>query len=545
MGDYHYKHDELGEVIGLLRGNDVVQFRGIPFATIPARFRQSSTNEKLPSQPFDARQPGPFCPQVQLPPHAFWDQPPGEDYPKLTPSTSDEYACLNLNITAPREVLENGGKANVPVLVFIHGGAFICGSQCIAFNGREIFDGTDLVTVSRKRNQPIVFVTINYRLGALGFLASRDLAAYNRSHNEPVGNYGLHDQARALDWISTFIRGFGGDPEQVTLHGTSAGSISTHYQSLFPDRKFKRAILSSGNLVGLGPKSMDEHEITFAEYVTSTAGSGASDKTKVELLQAVNAQDLIDSVPGFITYPLIDEEWVRGNDSDSLTTKNPPEIMIGSCAYEQDITEFLLGHVLATKSSSEDAFLSTIQDMLCTNGLLRGTVDALIANTEVRKAYGIPETGESSADSMKWASLVADLMFRIPLIHMASTMANQPMLLYEISATNPFTNSAFHYQKANHGINDILLFDVAEDAVPQKHLEEWRGAVAAVQETWLDFCHGLTPWPVATGSGESLGPFYRIDNTSGGVICGNLAELVGETTAKRWSTVLREVPNLV
>ncbi|KAJ9413309.1 Alpha/Beta hydrolase protein [Fusarium oxysporum] len=522
MGSYHFKHEHLGEVIGLERGTDIIQFRGIPYATIPARFRQSILNGTLPSQPFDARQPGPFC----------------EDYPALTASKGDEYGCLNLNITAPTAALENAEKGKIPVLVFIHGGAFISGSQCIAFNGREIFDPTNLVQVSLKRNQAIVVVTINYRLGPLGFLASKDLETYNKAHGEPVGNYGLHDQARALDWVNKFIHGFGGDPDEVTVNGTSAGAISTHYQTLFPGRKFKRAIMSSGTIIGLGPQTMDEHEANFSKYVEAVSDSNTPNTTTIELLQAAPVQELVTAVPAFISYPLVDGQWVKGGSCDSLAIQNPPDIMIGSCAYEQDVAEFLLEHAPGTKSLSDDRFLLTVKEVLSTNSIFHDAVDLLIADPDIREAYGV--RSNDSADLQNWAALIGDVMFRIPVVFMASLQPDQPMLIYEIAATNPFTNSAMHYQKANHGLNDILLFDVAEDAVPEKHLEEWRGAVATLQSVWLDFSHGLTPWPPAKSSGEDLGPFYRVDNTTGGVVCQSLDELVGKPTAERWSIVLRQ-----
>lgn len=188
--------------------------------------------------------------------------------------------------------------------------------------------------MSLKRNQAIIVVTINYRVGPLGFLASKDLETYNKTHGEAVGNYGLHDQARALDWVGQFIHGFGGDPGNVTVNGTSAGAISTHYHTLFPDRKFKRAILSSGTIIGLGPKSMDEHEANFSKYVEAVSNSSQPNCTTVELLQSAPVEELVTAVPAFLSYPLVDGQWVTGDVRNSLAVENPPEIMVGSCAYE-------------------------------------------------------------------------------------------------------------------------------------------------------------------------------------------------------------------
>uniref|UniRef100_A0A0D2YDM0 Carboxylic ester hydrolase n=1 Tax=Fusarium oxysporum (strain Fo5176) TaxID=660025 RepID=A0A0D2YDM0_FUSOF len=398
-------------------------------------------------------------------PRAFWVEFP--------------YGCLNLNITAPTGALENAENDKVPVLVFIHGGGFISGSQCIAFNGREISDPTNLIQVSRKCNQAVIVVTINYRVGPLGFLASKDLVTYNKTHGEPVGNYGLHDQARALDWVSRFIHGFGGDPGNITVNGTSAGAISTHYHTLFPDHKFKRAILSSGTIIGLGPQTMDEHEANLSKYVEAVPNSNQPNCTTVELLQSAPVQELVTAVPAFLSYPLVDGQWVTRDVRNSLAIENPPDIMIGSCAYEQDVSEMLLEHATTTKTLSDDRFLLTVKDILSTNGIFHDAVDLLIADRVIREAYNIRRN--DSADLQNWAALIGDITLRIPLVFMASLQPDRPMLIYEITATNPFTNSSMHYQKANHGINDFLLFDVAEDAVPEKHLEEWRRAVAALQ----------------------------------------------------------------
>lgn len=118
-----------------------------------------------------------------------------------------------------------------PVLVFIHGGAFISGSNGIQLHGPDY-----LIT------EDIVLVTINYRLGMLGFLILEDLDL------EVPGNAGLKDQALALKWIKNNIENFGGDSNNITVFGVSAGSVSAHYQVLSPVTKglFHKAIASSG-----------------------------------------------------------------------------------------------------------------------------------------------------------------------------------------------------------------------------------------------------------------------------------------------------------
>lgn len=119
----------------------------------------------------------PFCPQIPHEPPAFWDQLAPDDLPMMNAPDEVELGCLNLTITAPRTGLEQKGRSQIPVLVYIHGGAFIGGSQSISCAGRDLFDATSLVKSSLAWTKDIIVVTINYRLGVLGFLASKELEA--------------------------------------------------------------------------------------------------------------------------------------------------------------------------------------------------------------------------------------------------------------------------------------------------------------------------------------------------------------------------------
>jgi carboxylesterase type B len=250
---------------------------------------------------------------------------------------------LNLSITCPRSVLELASPEKLPVLVFIHGGAFVGGSQSIQLVGREIYDGTNLVRAALTRKQPTVVVTCNYRVGPLGFLASHELSNFNKRHDEPVGNYGLHDQRQALDWCHRFIAGFGGDAANITIQGTSAGGSSAHYLSIFPDRKFKRAILASGTLTGIGPMSMDYQQKNFDAYLSRhSSGQEKSDSESVELLQSIPVEDMVKPVSDGISHPLIDGEWIPGMTMHSVTkiyaSTTAPDLMIGACDFEVSLS---------------------------------------------------------------------------------------------------------------------------------------------------------------------------------------------------------------
>ncbi|MBP3216819.1 MAG: carboxylesterase family protein [Lachnospiraceae bacterium] len=156
--------------------------------------------------------------------------------PEFMPPVSED--CLYLNIWTPDGADEN---AHLPVGFYIHGGAFMGGA------GSEMeFDGEAYARRS------VILVTINYRCGIFGFLAHPWLA--QESENGLCGNYGTLDQIAALTWVRENIAAFGGDPENITIFGQSAGamSVQTLCSSRLTDGMFARAILQSGGSYGVG-----------------------------------------------------------------------------------------------------------------------------------------------------------------------------------------------------------------------------------------------------------------------------------------------------
>ena len=202
-----------GKIRGLSMEDGTVQFRGIRYATAK-RWCYPQPVEKW-SGVYDATKFGAACvqgrtfrPEKEQKPEPFY-------YREFRRGLDFTYSedCLFLNIYAPEEAKK------APVLLFIHGGAFMGGC------GNELhMDGTAYA----RRN--FVFVSINYRLGPLGFLADRQLAE-EAGH---TGNYGLYDQLEAIRWVYDHIADFGGDPENITLFGQSAGAMSIQQHVLSP-----------------------------------------------------------------------------------------------------------------------------------------------------------------------------------------------------------------------------------------------------------------------------------------------------------------------
>jgi para-nitrobenzyl esterase len=202
---------------GAVRGQAVAatdEFLGIPYAAPPVGALRWQPPQ--PAAPWHGVRPAtsyaPHCPQ------------PSSTFGLA--STSED--CLYLNVFTPAS-----NKAhNLPVMVWVHGGSLLTGES-------NDYDPAELV------RHGVVVVTINYRLGALGFLADAALAS---RPGGPSGNYGLMDQQAALRWVQRNIRGFGGDPGDVTLFGESAGGLSTLAQLASPGARglFQRAIVESG-----------------------------------------------------------------------------------------------------------------------------------------------------------------------------------------------------------------------------------------------------------------------------------------------------------
>lgn len=210
-----------GPVQGVER-DGITVFRGIPFAEAPVgALRLKPPVARAPwTATLVAEHAGPLAPQNPSPLESMLGagQPPiGDD-------------CLSLNIWTPAA---DGAKR--PVLFWIHGGGFVTGAGSTPW-----YDGTKFAT-----QHDVVVVTINYRLGALGFLHLADLAG---PEWEGSGNLGVLDQAFALKWTSENIAAFGGDPANITIFGESAGGMSVGTQLGLPAATglFKRAIAQSG-----------------------------------------------------------------------------------------------------------------------------------------------------------------------------------------------------------------------------------------------------------------------------------------------------------
>jgi para-nitrobenzyl esterase len=263
-----------GSVQGTVEASGVHSFKGIPYAAPPVgdlRFREP--------QPVVAwqgvRKAQAFGPRaMQLPIYS--------DMKFRSDGVSED--CLYLNVWAPAT------GSRLPVLVYFYGGGFSAG------DGSEYrYDGESMA------RRGIVAVTVNYRLGILGFFAHPDLTKESPHHSS--GNYGLLDQHAALEWVQQNIAAFGGDPARVTIAGESAGSISVCAQMASPLSKglFAGAIGESGGLMG------NIIPLDTAEQKGKAIAADLGYKSIAEL-RAMSATDLLQAVKR-ARFPIVIDDY--------------------------------------------------------------------------------------------------------------------------------------------------------------------------------------------------------------------------------------------
>jgi para-nitrobenzyl esterase len=273
-------------------------FKGIPYAQPPVGPLRWKPPQPLPRGPDsrDAVEFGPACVQpVAATPTIYSGAP--------LPMNED---CLTLNIWAP------AAAHDAPVFVWIHGGSLWTGS------GREaLYDGTRLA------GRGIIVVTINYRLGALGYLAHPALSA--ESPLGISGNYGLLDQIEALRWVKQNIGAFGGNPANVTIAGESAGGLSVLYLMSSPAARglFAKAIAESSYMISMPSLKESRHGMVSAEQ-SGTALATALHAADIAALRAMDAQTL--------------------NNGAALAGFGPWGIVDGQILPEQMVSAFDQGH---------------------------------------------------------------------------------------------------------------------------------------------------------------------------------------------------------
>ncbi|KAH9935220.1 carotenoid ester lipase precursor [Epithele typhae] len=234
----------------------------------------------------------------------------------IEPSDED---CLSLSVIVP-----DGTKPgdDLPVAVWIFGGGFENGSS-------NSDDGGVIVKRSMAMNKPTIFVSINYRVSAFGFLPGKEVKEAG------VGNLGLHDQRLAFRWVQKYISQFGGDPTKVTIWGQSAGAISValHMVTNGGDTEglFRGAFMQSGSPIPVG--DMEAGQADYDALVSQTGCAGTADT--LQCLRTVDFEVLkkaMDSSPSYLSYQALNLAWTPRVDGVFLTDIPQKLVLAGSVA---------------------------------------------------------------------------------------------------------------------------------------------------------------------------------------------------------------------
>ncbi|KAF2902651.1 hypothetical protein ILUMI_03536 [Ignelater luminosus] len=282
-------------------GRTFNSFTNIPYAQPPVgklRFQAPA-----PSEPWngvwDATKVAPICPQINL----FLN-----DY-----DVKGDEDCLYINVYTPK--LKTSKDELLPVMFYIHGGGFFCGS------GNADLYGPDILL-----DKNIVLVTFNYRVGALGFLSTEDELI--------PGNNGLKDQNLALKWVKKNIVHFGGNPDKITVFGQSAGGASTHYHVLSPLSRdlFSGAIAHSGIATAHWAVAPKGEALTNAKRLAQFLDCPAeSNREMIDCLSKVDAHDIVSQDTKFMVYsydPLIPfKPVIEPNVKGAFITEDPIDII--------------------------------------------------------------------------------------------------------------------------------------------------------------------------------------------------------------------------
>jgi para-nitrobenzyl esterase len=475
---------------GILRGStegDVAIFKGVPFAVPPVgEFRWRPPQPVKPWK--GVRDATKFCKDCG---QAGFG-PGGRQ--KITPNASED--CLGLNIWKPASAKKG---AKLPVMVWIHGGAFVGGSGAGAQNFGHEFT-----------KQGVILVNINYRLGRLGYFAHPALS--KEYPNEPKGNYGFMDQIAALQWIQKNIAAFGGNPKNVTIFGFSAGGVSVHSLLTIPAARglFHKVIgHSSGGRDGVltGRPISKENSDVFYPVSAETIGMNFAKTKKIEgtdadalaKLRALPAEEIIDggqetdgqNGPRTYSGPILDGKLVVETAESAYMAGRQPKIpiMIGNCSAE------IGGAFISSAKTKEELFASF------------GELDG-----EVKTAYD-PDGTKSFAEVI--TKFNTDWGWGEPARMTAKTFLakNTPTFMFQFGYVSTAAQQRSPFG-AGHGSDISFVFntlDAPRFGPPSKPTEAEYKLAKKMNAYWANFAKtgnpngaGLPTWPAYNNQNQDM-----------------------------------------
>lgn len=425
-----------GAVLGKQSADGGRAFLGIPFAAPPLgalRWRPPAEVAAW-TAPRDATRIGHAC--VQL------------DHDKLREGSDED--CLTLEVWTP----PGAPAANLPVMVWIPGGAFVEGG-----GNFPLYDGARLAA-----REHVIVVSLNYRIGPFGFLAL----------GENTASVGLLDQRAALRWVQHNITAFGGDPANVTVFGESAGAWSVCVHMTMPGSKglFARAIMQSGSCAD--PLYFDAKTAATQGLALATA-LGCGD---LECLRGKSAEQVAKALPGRLGYILQPGAW-WGPVVDGVELPAQP----------LDILRKTGGVPLMTGWNRDEGILHTIRF---------DTVEPADLAQFVREAWGesavaMIESYARPTPKDQMTDLITDAVFACESRRLARALTVRGVPVYAYEWTHALDAEGPHKLGATHSVELFFVFGNSDMGVGLSEAEQ--PLANLVMDAWGRFAHGAEPWP--------------------------------------------------
>ena len=487
------------------RDSTLLVFKGIPYALQPMGDRRWQVARPEPDSRLvrEARYFGHTAIQWRSQGNAASLYPQGED-------------CLTLNVWTAADGMRSARR---PVMVWIHGGSYVCDGTANPRNWGDRFV---------KAHPGVVFVSINYRLGLLGFLDLSSLPdgkAYARS-----GNLGILDQVEALRWVKRNIAAFGGDPDNVTIMGHSAGAGSVALLASIDEAQglFRRAIMQSGSVAFTS--SRDDCQRLTQRVLDATGAKTVAD------LQALTLDEIIalnDKVGEFYRFPERDGQLIPEDPYSRFDGFNAGiDMLIGSTADEARYWVDAMG-------GEEDFDKAT---------WLWSRYITLSLDSAQRKSASdfLDVAGEYADDSWAVCEFLNDLMFRGPAIEMAQRHAASGGRTYMYFWNKSLKDPVYG---ACHGAEVSYVLNTGRQI---KNGDEHNPALAAnVQQMWVNFASTGNPsisghyWPAYESTQRAtmlLGDSIRLENDPAARQRQLIAPLMREYISPIFSDLLDKAP---
>lgn len=461
---------QFGKIRGSVNGN-VYQFLGIPFAKPPV----DSLRWKAPQDPeswseiLETKEFAPVCPQKK---YVQGD---------TTYTIEGNEDCLYLNIWTP-----DIGNFDFPVMVFIHGGGNQQGGASQLTSGAQLYSGKNLAERGK-----VVVVTIQYRLGPLGFLVHPGLDAENA--NKKSGNYAVLDQILALKWIQYNIDLFGGDPDKVMIFGDSAGGVNVGNLLTTPLAKglFQRACIQSGSPV---LNLYNDSKLKGIAYVDSFISAG-SDVEKIAFMRKLPADSLMNFAVSPLQEGIVQMNWQPV--VDNVVFKDFPKQVFQSGNFNK--VPLIIG------SNADEMSLSAPKTVL--PFMVTTLVKSSVPQQYQTQAFELYPPGTNSDEARKsYVSILTDAQFTVNTRRTAQCVSvNQTEPVWRYFFTHRHTIPQLENFGSYHGMELFYVFNNWENTLLGSGLlfkPEDKAVQDAMLKYWVNFAEtgnpnnaGLANWP--------------------------------------------------